>query len=760
MRTDIFNSVKTLNNMPYRQFLGVFSLACALSTPAVSVAQVLDPMVSNSLIQARALAQPQAPATVLLPGPEAAVPAPSTPPPAELKFQPSQFQQFVKMATGQDLAPYGHLFFSNPGSYAPVANIASPDNYLIGPGDEIQLQAWGGFDLSTRLSVDRNGNVQIPKVGVLNLSGVRADQLSGVFRSHLGKVFTNVDVSASLSKMRTLQVYVVGQAVKPGTHTLSGLSTLVNALFASGGPSSNGSMRNIELRRGNQVVTRLDLYAFLAQGDKSGDVPLQPGDIIVIPPVGPRVAVAGAFDHPAIYELKGSTSVQQLLSMGGGVPPLATTDKALLERIVPTATPPRQVQQLALTGTGLQTTLQDGDILTLVSISQSFANAVTLKGNVAYPLRHVWHTGMRVLDLIPDAQALVTQDYYKNKNNLVQSILSSGNKPGQFISNNDTIHWEYALIERQNKQTLQTQLIPFNLGKAVLGKDPAHNLQLQAGDVVTVFSQKDLRLPAEKQLRLVRVEGEVAAPGIYPALPGETMPQLLRRIGGFTPQAYVFGTEFSRESVRQQQQQNLDQLVSRLEANLNSSSNLQAANLGADQAARAAAMLEAQKQTQRGQLDRLRNQRSNGRVALELPPGHAELASLPPIPLENGDTIVVPSMPSFVAAYGAVNNQNAVVYRPGRTVADLVRVAGLTEDADEEQAFVLRADGTVVARKTSHSGWLGGGFDSLPLMPGDTLVVPLKVDRETFWTVFMRNAKDITQILSNFGLGVAALRSL
>ncbi|HRK39010.1 MAG TPA: polysaccharide biosynthesis/export family protein, partial [Burkholderiaceae bacterium] len=373
--------------------------------------------------------QPGTPA--LLQGPEAALPDvdgrfPTAQSPATPRPMPSQFQQFVRLSTGQDLQPYGHQFFTTPRNYAPVTNVAAPGNYLIGPGDEVQLQVWGGFDLSSRLTVDRNGQLQIPKVGVVNLTGVRADQLSGVLRAQLAKVFTQVEVSASLSKLRSIQVYVVGQAVKPGTHTLSGLSTLVNALFASGGPGPNGSMRHIELRRGTQVVTRLDLYAFLAQGDKSGDTPLQAGDVIVIPPAGPRVAVAGAFDHPAIYELKGTTTVQQLLAIGGGVPSLATTEKALLERIIPTATPPRQVQQLALAGAGLQTPLQDGDILTLVGISQGFANAVTLKGNVAYPLRHAWRSGMRVLDLIPDAQALITQDYYKNQNSLVQAMLPDG----------------------------------------------------------------------------------------------------------------------------------------------------------------------------------------------------------------------------------------------------------------------------------------------------------------------------------------------
>ena len=151
--------------------------------------------------------------------------------------------------------------------------------------------------------------------------------------------------------------------------------------------------------------------------------------------------------------------------------------------------------------------------------------------------------------------------------------------------------------------------------------------------------------------------------------------------------------------------------------------------------------------------------RSNGRVALELSPTQNNLAALPDVPLEDGDRIVMPSTPGFVAAFGAVNNENVFVHKPGRTVDDVLRIAGVTEDGELDQAFVLRADGTVVARK-DRSGWFSGSFDSLALMPGDTVVVPQKVDRETKWTFITRVVKDWTQILANLGLGVAALNSL
>lgn len=713
--------------------------------------------------------------------------------------RPNQFQRFVQESTGKLLPVYGSELFAQTQTYAPVSNIAPPANYVLGTGDEVQLQIWGAIDLAAKLVVDSKGQITIPKVGAVTVAGISVGKLEPTLKAHVNKVFTNIELSASVAKLRSIQVYVVGQAQRPGTYTLSSLSTLVNALFASGGPSANGSMRAIQLKRGSQLVATIDLYDFIAKGDKLNDPSLQPGDVIVIPPAGPRVAVTGAYDQAAIYELKpGRNKVGELLALGGGVPTLATPQKALLERIDPSARQsPRQVQEIALNPAGLQQALRDGDVLTLLPISPAFGNAVTLQGSVAQPLRHAWTSGMKVADLIPEPEALISRDYYLRKNAFVQlqpepeeagpEGKANDGLPGQlkpvrnarqnlklrdesskaegaaildsFSEGKRQINWDYAVIERLNKDTLSTQLIPFNLGKAVLLRDPEHNLPLQPGDVVSIFNQTDLRLPTERQSRLVRIEGEVAAPGVYQVKPGETLRQLIKRIGGLTPQAYVFGTEFTRESVRQQQQKNLDQVIAKLEASLSSQSSTQLANLGADRAAQAAAMVEAQKQSQQQQLARLKSLRSNGRVALELSATQNSLAALPDVPLEDGDRIVMPSTPGFVAAFGAVNNENVFVHKPGRTVEDVLRIAGVTEDGELDQAFVLRADGTVVARK-DRSGWFGGGFDSLALMPGDTVVVPQKVDRESKWTFITRVVKDWTQILANLGLGIAAINTL
>jgi len=307
-------------------------------------------------------------------------------------------------------------------------------------------------------------------------------------------------------------------------------------------------------------------------------------------------------------------------------------------------------------------------------------------------------------------------------------------------------------------------LIPFNLGKVVLQHDPLENLSLLPGDVVTILNQNDLRLPQHRQTRLIKIEGEVAAPGVYQVDPGETLPKLLQRLGGLTPQAYVFGAEFTRESIRLRQQENLDVITRRLESQLQSQAFNVSTNRTQDQSVQLQVQNEAQKQSRlqmqvQSQLDRIKSFRSNGRMSLELDTKAQSLSSLPDLPLEDGDHIVIPSVPSFVSAFGAVNNESVLIHKPGKTVADIIKFAGLTEDAEASQAFLLRADGSIVARR-DYSGLFDRNFESIKLMPGDTLVVPTQIDRETRYNFVTRTFKDWTQILSNFGLGMAALRIL
>ena len=679
--------------------------------------------------------------------------------------QISQFQRFVQQATGQLLPLYGSSLFANPQTFRVDSSAPVPGNHIIGQGDEIKLQIWGGVEYAGSLTVDRNGQVHIPQVGTFLIAGTPAAQVEQVLRREIGKNFTNFQLSTSMGKLEGIQIYVVGQARKPGSYTLSSLSTLANALFASGGPSAQGSMRHIQLKRRGQLVTTLDLYEFISQGVKNHDVTLQAGDVIVIPPVGPQVAVTGALDQAAIYELKtaGSSTVQEILGLGGGMSVLASTHKALIERIDPTKTPARQVENLLLDAQGMQSVLRDGDIVTLLGISPAFANAVTLQGNVAAPLRYQWFEGMKIRDLIPETNALITSDYYQRKNILVQSIDESQTKgAGKDVEKRvrsmvDQINWDYAVVERLDKKQLKTQLISFNLGRAILQGDETQNLTLEPGDVVTILSEKDLKLPADRQTRLIRVEGEVIAPGLYEIQPGETMVDLIQRIGGVTPQAYLYGMQISRNSVRARQQENLNLLIRRLETQQQSEILYLMANRSSSDAGSSAALMQQQQQLTKTRIDALRKLQSNGRITLELNPDGLNLASLPDLPLEDGDRIMIPATPGFISAMGAINNENVFIYKPGRTVGEILKVAGLREEADKKEIFILRADGSIVGNATA--GWFGS-INGLKLMPGDTVVVPEKMDKENNRNFVMRQFKDITQILSQFGLGVAAIKAI
>ena len=201
-----------------------------------------------------------------------------------------RFERLVYESVGQRLKIFGSNLFANvPTTFAPLDRAPVPADYVIGPDDELIIRGWGQVDITVRATVDRGGNIYIPKVGEVNLTGLKYTELVPYLKGVISRTFKNFDLSVSMGELRSIQIFVVGQARRPGTYTVSSLSTLVNALFASGGPSSTGSMRRIQWRRGDRVVADFDLYDLLIKGDKSKDITLLPGDVIFIPPVGVRL---------------------------------------------------------------------------------------------------------------------------------------------------------------------------------------------------------------------------------------------------------------------------------------------------------------------------------------------------------------------------------------------------------------------------------------------------------------------------------------
>ena len=675
----------------------------------------------------------------------------------------TQFQSFVSEATGKNLPLYGYNLFDR-NRFPSLTDVPVPTNYVVGPGDEIDLKIWGAVEVALRLPVDRNGQITVPKVGPVTVAGTPSSELDAHLKKQVGRVFANFELSASIGRLRSMQIFVVGQARNPGAYLVSSLSTLIGALFESGGPSANGTMRAIQLLRSGQVVTTLDLYKFIHAGETAGDARLLPGDVIVIPSAGPRVALTGATDTAAIYELAhAEESIGQLLQYSAGSQTLTTPHKALVERInKQNAKTPREIQERTLDSIGLKTTVRDGDLVTLFKISSQFSNAVTLRGNVASPLRYAFKPGMRVSDLVPEADALVLPDYYSRKNSSVQfETVKTGKVSGEKVVNDvktqlTEINWDYAAIERLDDKAVKTILIPFNLAKAIKEKDPVNNIELMSGDVVTIFGVDDIPVPLEKRTQFVRLGGEVKVPGIYQIKPGETLPLLLKRAGGLSRDAYLYGTVFTRESTRVQQQENLDQAVRRMEAQVQAQAASTIQNIYDKDSASSS---QAQVAAQRMMLERLRGLKASGRVALEM---DADRPELPVLTLQDGDTILVPSKPSFVAVFGAVMAEKSFIHRVASTVSDYIEKSGPTREADLEAALLIRGDGTVMSNRAQRS-WLGlgnMGFMGTRLQAGDSIFIPEVLDRRSAYTQFIQGAKDWTALLYQFGIGAAALKTL
>lgn len=668
----------------------------------------------------------------------------------------TDFQQFVAQSLGHVLPLYGAgLFDNSPTTFAPADRIPVTANYVIGPGDELMIRCWGQIDLDVHARVDRNGTIFIPKVGQLNVSGLKFEQLQGFLTSQIGRIYQNFDLTVTMGDLRSIDIFVVGQARQPGRYTVSSLSTLTNAIFASGGPSPSGSMRRVQLKRGANLVTEFDLYELLIMGDKSHDVLLQPEDVVYFPPVGPQVALGGQVNTPAIYELRGETTLGNLFTLAGGLTNTAYGGKVLVEEILNRDS--RRVEAVTLDATGLAHPVKDGDLVNVVPLSPKFENAITLRGNVAGPGRYPWHQGMRISDLIPSRDFLVTRDYWKQQNQLTLESQAPGAKApavqNEVRRNAPDINWDYAVVQRMDPQDLSTRLIPFDLGMAILEHDTANNVALQPGDIVTIFSQSDLRVPELKQTKFVRLTGEFRASGVYRVKPGERLRDLVRGAGGLTPSAYVYGAEFSRESARIEQQRRLDQMIFESERNLNRrAAQLVTTSTTPAEVESAKANLEAE----RASLDLLRRIRPDGRVVLNLHPDDTTVDSIPDLALEDGDQFYVPSVPATVTVIGDVYNQGSYLRVAGETVSSYLRNAGgPTRDADKGRIFVVRANGGVVNKDASSTFW-SGGFNSMVLMPGDAIVIPEQTDKGSF----VRGLKDWSTILFNFGLAAAAIKVL
>ena len=663
---------------------------------------------------------------------------------------PSQFQKYVAVATGIKLPVFGaNLFGRGVSTFAPVQDVPVSSDYLIGPGDELMLTTWGQLEGHERVVVDRNGLIDIPHVGTVPVAGVPYGRLTEVIKQAIGRDFRNFDLHVAMGHLRSIHVYVVGQARQPGAYTLSSLSTLVNALFVCGGPSSAGSMRNIELRRSGVVVSHFDIYDFLVHGDKTHDVRLQDGDVLFVPTVGPQVALVNGVRTPAIFEMKGQEHLQDVVTFAGGLETTTSSQPVQVLRLDQSSA--TRHAELWSMSQALSQFVHDGDVVGFSSFSSRISNAVSLTGHVAAPYRMAWHKGMKISDLIPNKDMLITDSFW-NASNQLQGSARQRVEGTEGIAEN-SINWDYAVIERLNPQTLGTDLIPFVLRKAVIDHDASQDLVLQPGDVVSVFAQNTIQTPAETRPRIVTVEGEIEHAGIYQALPGEPLRQLLVRVGGLAPDAYLYGSVFSRESARALQQRRLNDYVAKTRMDITRSYGLaQSKALTPEESA----SIGQEESRQLAELQVLAQQKPDGRVVLSMPAQASSVQDIPDLTLENGDHFYVPAKPSTVGVFGDVYNaNNSYLYDAKKTVGDYLRDAGgLLATADSNRVYLMRMDGSVLGKQNTRIFWGINRFNHLHLMPGDAIVVPSKTDNTSSVKKFI----DWSQVIFNMGVGVGTLK--
>jgi len=783
----------------------------------------------------------------------------------------TEFEQMVADSAGRPLPLFGQsLFLEPPSTFAPLDLLQVPSDYIIGPGDELQVRVWGQVEADLRVIVDRSGQIYIPQVGQVSVAGIHYGDLEQHLKSEISKIFRNFNITANVGRLRSIQVLVVGNARYPGTYTISSLSTLVNAIFASGGPAPQGSLRHIQVRRDGATITDFDFYDLLIKGDKSKDVRLLPGDVLYIPPVGPLVGISGSVNSPAIYEIKDNSNLNDLIEIAGGLSTVADSSKITVDRLVDhqarkTLEFPYDEQSRALP-------LKDGDIVRVFSIVSRFEDTVTLRGNVANPGRYPWKPGMRVRDLVPDAQALLTRRYWLDRAAIVNGrateypvrternrrcgyylrpnngttpngttpnrAMLNGSLPNGIPSDGNTtldvpdltgnynfpenqsdstgssnspdipcapneqdssdrasgtssqqnsdrtssdsqqrspmrgdsalnpnqvknvaedlrryapeINWDYAIIQRVNPQDLTSKLLWMSPRKAILEHDESSNLELQAGDIVTIFSQNDVSVPQTERSQYVIVEGEVLRPGVYKLEANEKLHSVLERAGGLTPNAYVYGSQFTRESARVDQQKSLDELARNMEVQVRQSALSVAASASSTDPQQMAQLQAAQE----GIVTQLRTARASGRVALPVSPTDKTVNDFPDMDMEDGDRLMIPHTPSTISVVGNVYSPGSFIFESRNSTGMYLDMAGKGKpQSDLHHAFILRANGVVVAANNVNGLFAGNKFDRLRLYAGDQIIVPFKIPTGAF----VRGLRDWTQISSQLALAGAAI---
>jgi len=511
----------------------------------------------------------------------------------------------------EEVKPYGYgLFAGEPTTFMPSENAAVPDTYLIGRGDQLTINFYGKESNSFDVTVDREGRISIPDLSPVEVAGLSFSEVKELIKVKIEQEVIGVKAFVSLGQLRSMRILVLGEAYKPGSYSVSPLTTISHALFVSGGVSDIASLRNIQVKRAGKVVVNFDLYDLLINGDSSNDIVLQPADVVFIPAVGPQITVEGLVKRPAIFELKNGETAKDLLAMAGGIKPNAYTKSVLVERYNKDR---KEILSIDFTKSDINYVPQAGDKIRFNSISLQYKNSISLIGAVARPGSYQWQKGKRISDvlksvrgdLLPQADlsyGLVVREVNINGDievyqfDVAQAIIKNTENNFELKANDKIMIFSrfeaketesialgnMALSEEQQQQQLKAQqwhafeqkefekyiginakneeLVIDNNNKiltiAEFSKRKAEEEQELNPEDYSLFSRNNLLEPIvaklkqqasfNKSMKLVEIAGNVTYPGIYPLTMGGKVSDLIAASGGLLESAYIKEAEITR----------------------------------------------------------------------------------------------------------------------------------------------------------------------------------------------------------------------
>jgi protein involved in polysaccharide export with SLBB domain len=686
-----------------------------------------------------------------------------------------------------------------------------PD-YILGVGDSLTINLWGGVSQSFSRTIDREGKIALPEAGAIVVAGLSLERAQALIQSSLSQQFRDAKVAVTIGRLRTVRVYVVGDVQRPGAYDISSLSTALNALYAAGGPTSVGSLRVARHYRGKTLISEVDLYDFLLHGVRPDTKRIEDGDTILISPVGKQVAVGGMVKRPAIYELKDETKVSDVLEDAGGLLASASLTHISIERVE--AQGHRATLNVNLPqGSTVDSSrklldgyaVQDGDRITVAPILPYSEKAIYVEGHVVRPGKFPYREDMKLTDVFRSYQDLLPEPADR----------------GQII--------------RLMPPDLRPEAIDFSVPDVLAGNDPIH---LQPFDTIRVMGRYEVDGPK------VQVHGEVLHPGTYPLSQGMTVARLVRIAGGFNRSALLDEADLASYEVRDGKQvlskrdsvkigdavKNPDASVDvqlkpgdvltihqisgwndigssvtlegevtypgpygiqdgeRLSSVLKRAGGfrstayptgavlvraqvreledksrselirqIETTSAGAKLAPSLsaqddAATLQMLIQQQKEVVDRLKHQPSVGRLVIKISSDIASWEGTPAdIELRHGDVLTIPKKPGFILVSGQVYNASAITFVPGKNAGwYLKRAGGSTEGGNMKEVLVIRANGLVVGPRSGE--WYDSNVLETKLEPGDVVVVPQKVFGGS---ATLRNLFATAQILSSVGFAAA-----